>query len=157
APVNDQTERVAAVLQQLYGADPLLAPALASGLQTEALANGMNGGKVTVPTDAANTVATAAKFLTAPDGPSIGVISLDGFDTHAAQGGVDGQLANRFAILDQTLAGLESGMGPAWKNTVVVVATEFGRTARINGTRGTDHGTASALVLAGGALKPGGM
>ncbi len=156
-PVNDSAERVAAVLQDLYANDPLLGPALASGLQTESMAAGMGTGQPVAPQNVAALVATAAKFLTAPDGPSIAVLSLDGFDTHARQGAAEGQLAVRFNTLDQTLTGLQTGLGPAWKDTVVIVATEFGRTARINGTQGTDHGTASALVLAGGAVKPGGM
>ena len=154
--VSGQAERVAAVLQDLYAGDPLLGPALSSGLHTETMAASMSGGQTTAR-DAAGAVAAASKFLLAPDGPSIAVISLDGFDTHAGQGAAEGLLATRFVALDQTLAGLESGLGPAWKDTVVIVATEFGRTARINGTRGTDHGTGSTLVLAGGALKPGGM
>jgi uncharacterized protein (DUF1501 family) len=156
-PVNDSAERVANVLADLYAGDPLLGPALASGLQTEAMASGMGGGARAAPQNVELLVGTAAKFLTAPDGPSIAVLSLDGFDTHAGQGAADGQLARRFNALDQTLTGLQTGLGPAWKDTVVIVATEFGRTARVNGTNGTDHGTASALVLAGGAIKPGGM
>ena len=55
------------------------------------------------------------------------------------------------------VAGLKEGLGPVWGQTVVVTATEFGRTAHVNGTGGTDHGTASTLILAGGALKPGGI
>jgi uncharacterized protein (DUF1501 family) len=100
---------------------------------------------------------TAAKFLSAPDGPSIAVLSLDGFDTHARQGAADGQLANRLGVMDDVVDGLHQGLGPDWRNTIVVVATEFGRTARINGTGGTDHGTASTVILAGGALRPGGI
>jgi uncharacterized protein (DUF1501 family) len=57
--------------------------------------------------------------------------------------------------LDGALAAIEQGMGPAWKETAVAVITEFGRTARINGTEGTDHGTATVALLAGGAVKGG--
>ena len=64
-----------------------------------------------------------------------------------------GQLATRLAYLDAALDGIAKGMGPAWKDTAVVVVTEFGRTARVNGTGGTDHGTASTALLLGGALK----
>ena len=155
--MSAETDRVAGVLQDLYASDPLLGPALASGLQTEAMAQSMTGGAAMKPTDVAAFASTAAKFLTAEGGPSIAVLSLDGFDTHAGQGAAEGQLANRLNTLDQVIAGLQTGMGPAWSDTVVLAATEFGRTARINGTGGTDHGTASALVLAGGALKPGGI
>src|SRR5439155_2416410 len=79
------------------------------------------------------------------------------FDTHANQGAAQGQLALRLAYLDAFLDGLAEALGPAWRDTVVVCATEFGRTARINGTAGTDHGTASTALLLGGALKQGGI
>jgi uncharacterized protein (DUF1501 family) len=92
-----------------------------------------------------------------PNGPQIAAVSLDGFDTHANQGAADGQLATRLRGLDAALDGLSSGLGPEWKNTVVVVATEFGRTARMNGTKGTDHGTASTALVLGGSLKRGGI
>jgi uncharacterized protein (DUF1501 family) len=95
--------------------------------------------------------------LTDPGGPSVAVLSLDGFDTHAAQGGAEGQLAQRLAGVDGVFEGLREGLGATWDRTVVIAVTEFGRTVRMNGTRGTDHGTASTLLLAGGALKPGGV
>ena len=57
--------------------------------------------------------------------------------------------------LDGALAAVETNMGEAWRETVVAVVTEFGRTARINGTNGTDHGTATVAFLAGGALEGG--
>ena len=166
-------DRLVTALQDLYAGDHLLGPAFASGLQTEAMAeqltsapampapaNAMADGAKPAAPQAADPQAfavTTAKFLTAPGGPQMAVLSLDGFDTHARQGAAEGQLATRFRILDQVLAGLQTGLGPAWKDTIVVVATEFGRTARINGTLGLDHGTASAVVIAGGALKPGGI
>jgi uncharacterized protein (DUF1501 family) len=101
--------------------------------------------------------ATLAGFMIQPGGPQVAAVSIDGFDTHANQGSSQGQLATRLTYLDAALDGLAEGMGPAWKDTVVVVVTEFGRTARINGTAGTDHGTASTALLLGGALKPGGI
>jgi uncharacterized protein (DUF1501 family) len=101
--------------------------------------------------------ATLAGFMIQPDGPQLAAVSIDGFDTHANQGATQGQLATRLAYLDAALDGLARGMGPAWQDTAVVVVTEFGRTARINGTAGTDHGTASTALLLGGALKKGGI
>jgi uncharacterized protein (DUF1501 family) len=101
--------------------------------------------------------ATLAGFMIQPGGPQVAAVSLDGFDTHANQGSSQGQLATRLAYLDAALDGLATGLGPAWSDTVVVVATEFGRTARINGTGGTDHGTASTALLLGGALRKGGI
>ena len=155
--MNTQTNRVANALMDLYAKDGLLGPALATGLQTEAQADVINGGKAINGGDVQAFASTAAKFLVAPGGPSIAVLSLDGFDTHANQGNDNGQLANRLSLVDNVMAGLQTGLGDQWTNTVVVMATEFGRTARINGTKGTDHGTASCMVLAGGALKPGGI
>jgi uncharacterized protein (DUF1501 family) len=155
--LNPNGDRVTAAVQALYQDDPLLGPALATGLQVQSEANALNGGKPINGGDAKAFAVTAAKFLTDPNGPSIAVLSLDGFDTHANQGAANGQLANRLAILDGVIAGLQTGLGPKWSQTVVVVATEFGRTAHVNGTGGTDHGTASTVILAGGAVKPGGL
>jgi uncharacterized protein (DUF1501 family) len=155
--LNPNGDRVTAAVKALYQDDALLGPALATGLQVQSEANALNGGKPINGGDAKAFAVTAAKFLTDPAGPSIAVLSLDGFDTHANQGAANGQLANRLAILDGVIAGLQAGLGPTWRNTVVVVATEFGRTAQVNGTDGTDHGTASTVILAGGALKPGGL
>jgi uncharacterized protein (DUF1501 family) len=98
---------------------------------------------------------TAAKFLAQPEGPRIGALAFDGWDTHADEGPVSGRLAGLLGALDGALAAIETNMGPAWRETVVLVVTEFGRTARINGTEGTDHGTATVALLAGGALKGG--
>jgi uncharacterized protein (DUF1501 family) len=155
--LNPNGDRVTAAVQALYQDDPLLGPALATGLQVQSEANMLNGGKPINGGDAKAFAVTAAKFLTDPNGPSIAVLSLDGFDTHANQGAANGQLANRLAILDGVIAGLQTGLGAQWSQTVIVVATEFGRTAHVNGTGGTDHGTASTVILAGGALKPGGL
>ena len=103
----------------------------------------------------ADAVGTAAKFMAEPDGPRVGGLALDGWDTHYNEGIGTGFLAELLGALDGALASVKSNMGPAWRETVVVLATEFGRTARINGTSGTDHGTATVMLLAGGALKGG--
>jgi uncharacterized protein (DUF1501 family) len=116
---------------------------------TEAEANAMTmDGAARRGGDPKAVAAAAARFLADPQGPSMVVLSLDGFDTHANQGSDKGQLANRLGALDDTLGGLRDGLGERWKDTAVVAVTEFGR---------TDHGTASTLILAGGALKPGGL
>lgn len=103
----------------------------------------------------ADSAGAAASFLARPDGPRIGALSFDGWDTHAAEGASNGRLAILLGALDGALGAVEGGMGAAWRETVVAVVTEFGRTARINGTDGTDHGTATVALLAGGALKGG--
>jgi len=103
----------------------------------------------------AEAAGAAAKFMARPDGPRVGALAFDGWDTHQDEGAVGGRLALLLAALDGALAAIEREMGPAWREAVVTVVTEFGRTARINGTEGTDHGTATVALLAGGALKGG--
>ena len=98
---------------------------------------------------------TAAKFLSQPDGPRVGALALDGWDTHFNEGIAQGRLSQLLGGLDEALAAIKANMGAAWRETVVALATEFGRTARINGTEGTDHGTATIALLVGGALKGG--
>jgi uncharacterized protein (DUF1501 family) len=98
---------------------------------------------------------TAAKFLAQPDGPRVGALALDGWDTHVNEGIASGRLSQLLGALDDALGAVKTNMGPAWRETVVVLVTEFGRTARINGTDGTDHGTGTVALLAGGALKDG--
>ena len=166
--VNAQA-RLPSLLQDLYKDDPVLGPAFARGLATETMAeSAMGDGGMSNMAPAANAKAylkqgqdasrklgeTVAGFMREPNGPQIAAISLDGFDTHANQ---LGQLAVRLASLDALLDGLHTGLGDGWSDTVVVVATEFGRTARANGTAGTDHGTASTALVLGGGLKRGGI
>jgi uncharacterized protein (DUF1501 family) len=103
----------------------------------------------------ADTAGAAARFLAKPDGPRVGALGFVGWDTHMNEGAIAGQLANLLGALDAALASVENNMGEAWGDTVVAVVTEFGRTARINGTNGTDHGTATVAFLAGGALQGG--
>jgi uncharacterized protein (DUF1501 family) len=103
----------------------------------------------------AETAGAAAKFLARPDGPRIGALAFNGWDTHIDEGAVNGRLATLLGALDGAIAAIETGMGAVWRETVVAVITEFGRTARINGTNGTDHGTGTVALLAGGALKGG--
>jgi uncharacterized protein (DUF1501 family) len=103
----------------------------------------------------AEAAGAAAKFMARGDGPRVGALAFDGWDTHQDEGAVAGRLALLLAALDGALATIEKEMGPTWRETVVTVVTEFGRTARINGTEGTDHGTATVALLAGGALKGG--
>jgi len=138
--------------------DPALAAALSQGLQLDKVAQGDD----MKPKRGANGIATmrlvargAAKLMAADDGPRIGALAFDGWDTHANEGGPVGRLAQLLSGLDGAFAEFESGLGERWRDTVVVVATEFGRTARINGTDGTDHGTGTIALLAGGAVKGG--
>jgi uncharacterized protein (DUF1501 family) len=160
-PASDDT--LARVLDLYRHTDPTLARALEErlGLATIARAGGMDGqqpraaGAGQVRAYFAESAGMAAKFLARPDGPRIGALAFDGWDTHAEEGVVNGRLANLLAALDGAIAAIESEMKETWRDTVVAVITEFGRTARINGTDGTDHGTATVALLAGGALKGG--
>jgi uncharacterized protein (DUF1501 family) len=99
----------------------------------------------------------AARIVAADDGPRIAALAFDGWDTHANEGGASGQLANRLSGLDGAFEEFENGLGETWKDTTIAVITEFGRTVRINGTAGTDHGTGTVALLAGGAVKGGRM
>jgi uncharacterized protein (DUF1501 family) len=103
----------------------------------------------------ADVAGAAAKFLAQPDGPRVGALALDGWDTHVNEGIANGRLSQLLGALDAALDAVKTNMGPAWRETVVALVTEFGRTARINGTDGTDHGTGTVALLAGGALKGG--
>ena len=103
----------------------------------------------------AEVVRAAAGFLRREDGPKVAVFDTSGWDTHANEGGAQGQLAGRLGELDAGLAALHQELGAAWQHTAVLLVTEFGRTAAINGTRGTDHGTATAAFLVGGAVAGG--
>jgi uncharacterized protein (DUF1501 family) len=97
----------------------------------------------------------AANFMALPDGPRVGALAFDGWDTHQDEGAAHGRLSVLLSALDGAFGAIERGMGNAWKETAVAVITEFGRTVRINGTEGTDHGTATVALLAGGAVKGG--
>jgi uncharacterized protein (DUF1501 family) len=98
---------------------------------------------------------TAATYMSRPDGPRVGAVGIVGWDTHINEGAAGGALANLLGALDGAIAAFEQGMGPMWNETVVVLVTEFGRTARINGDDGTDHGTGTIALLTGGALQGG--
>jgi uncharacterized protein (DUF1501 family) len=113
------------------------------------------GGIAQVRAYFAEAAGAAAQFLASPDGPRVGALALDGWDTHNNEGAAAGRLASLLGALDGALAAIETNLGGAWNETVVTLITEFGRTARINGTEGTDHGTGTVALLVGGALKGG--
>ena len=150
-------------LTDLYAGDVLLSTRLADALAANAIAAESTGGESAMaeakpPANSARyaeVVRAAAGFLRQEDGPRVAVFDTTGWDTHANEGGAEGQLAGRLAALDGGLAMLKQGLGPAWSHTAVLLITEFGRTAAINGTRGTDHGTATMALLVGGAVAGG--
>jgi len=85
----------------------------------------------------------------------LGFVDVGGWDTHVAEGGAEGQLATRLQQLGGGLAAFAGEMGPAWRDTVVVVISEFGRTWRENGNRGTDHGHGGVYAVLGGSVRGG--
>ncbi len=160
APSNlpDADDSTIARLQQLYAGDEFFASRLDHAIKSQEIATGLSGQARRRRNDAqqfGDLMKAAARFLTADNGPRIAVVELGGWDTHANQGAASGALANRFAALDSGLTGLRKGLGDTWTKTVVAVVTEFGRTVHVNGTRGTDHGTATAAALLGGAISGG--
>ncbi|HWX61898.1 DUF1501 domain-containing protein [Bradyrhizobium sp.] len=165
-PASADTQ--ARLLDLYHHTDPKLAAALQARMQLAALggAGGMDdpmaaGDSPAMPPLArvrayfADAAGTAGRFLARADGPRVGALGFVGWDTHINEGAAVGQLANLLSALDGALAAVETSMGDAWRETVVAVVTEFGRTARINGTNGTDHGTGTVAFLAGGAVKGG--
>jgi uncharacterized protein (DUF1501 family) len=99
--------------------------------------------------DASSLFRAAAQLMTAPGGPNVAAMEFSGWDTHANQGGVGGNLDRQLGRLAEGLAAYRDAMADQWPGTTVVVMTEFGRTARPNGTGGTDHGTAGAGFVLG--------
>jgi uncharacterized protein (DUF1501 family) len=150
-------------ITDLYAGDALLSRRLADAMAADAMAGGDadpaamggNRGGAGGAGRYAEIVQAAAGFLRQDEGPKVAVFDTTGWDTHANEGGAEGQLAGRLRQLDAGLAILKEQLGPAWADTAVLLVTEFGRTAAINGTRGTDHGTATVAFLVGGAVAGG--
>jgi uncharacterized protein (DUF1501 family) len=134
-------------VSQLYDQDAQLRPLWESAMTARGLA-----GDAGARQDPASLGKLAASFLSQDDGPRIAMIETGGWDTHTAQ---NARLANQLKALDTMLAALRDNMGPAWRKTTVLVATEFGRTAAANGTGGTDHGTGSVAMVLGGTVTGG--
>ena len=162
---SDTQARLLALYQHT---DPKLAVALEARIRLAALGpsgvleSAMPDATVLAPPGMARVRAyfaeaagTAARFLAKPDGPRVGALGFVGWDTHINEGTAVGQLADLLSALDGAVAAIETNMGDAWRETVVAIVTEFGRTAQINGTDGTDHGTGTVAFLTGGALRGG--
>lgn len=134
-------------LQTLYAADPMLAVPFARAVESQDMEmSGGKGGRLP------QAMAAAAKFIAPASGPRIAFVEDSGWDTHSNQAAV---LKRKLSELDAGLRAFHEGSGAAWDKTVLVVVSEFGRTAAINGTGGTDHGTGGLALLAGGAVKGG--
>lgn len=133
--------------------DPVIGPAVQEGMRargfvSERLDEGMRRSGGGFPA----LCGVAGRLLADPDGPRVAALDIGGWDTHQAQ-------TNRLTVplqrLDEGLGALKAQAGEAWKQTAVLIVTEFGRTVRINGSQGTDHGTGGVAILAGGAVAGG--
>jgi uncharacterized protein (DUF1501 family) len=152
-PASNLYSRVAALAQ----ADKLIGPALAEGLRergfTDALTADAEAEPLPGPRGRFEVLAGfAGRMLAAADGPRIAALEIGGWDTHAGQ---VGRLKTALRQLDAGLVALRAELGDAWRQTAVLVVTEFGRTVRMNGTRGTDHGTGTVAFALGGAVAGG--
>ena len=164
----DPSADLVARLERMYASDPALATALERaralhldspppmGADGAAMASA-NGGMVQRPGAFVALARRAAEFLAQPTGPQAAVLEIGGWDTHANQANPNGPLANTLRQLDAGLAALRSGLDQAgaWRRTVVVVASEFGREVAVNGTLGTDHGTGGVAFVLGGPVRGG--
>ena len=149
-PDADLYARIAA----LNAADPVVGPALAEGLRDRGFSAATLAG-TQKPQNAyafASLAEMAGRLLAAPTGPRVAALEIGGWDTHADQ---MRRLNQPLGQLDAGLAALKAAMGDAWNQTAVLVITEFGRTAHINGTGGTDHGTGTVAFIAGGRVAGG--
>ena len=163
-------------LEPLYGDDPRLARAFAEAIAQQgddvSVEEAMNGPAMGMGTGMSTGMGMGGKakprpplgaqlpglmraagaFLARADGPRVGFLEDYGWDTHANQAPI---LTRKLKELDDGFAAFHAASAPVWGRTVVVVVTEFGRTARINGTNGTDHGTGGGMFLVGGAVHGG--
>jgi uncharacterized protein (DUF1501 family) len=152
SPDADTIQRLAS----LYGeTDAVLAKNFANAQGANGVAMGGAGSDGGGYRAFAGLMAAAAKFLTAPDGERVAMVEIGGWDTHVNQTGAFSPLSTNLLTLDRGLAALKAGLGPVWKDTAVLIVSEFGRTVAMNGTQGTDHGTAGVVFAAGGAVRGG--
>lgn len=152
APSTDTLERLA----RMYRGDPLLEDALARARQANEQVADDVGTKTAGQAAPVVALARAAGiFLAKADGPRVATLEFGGWDSHTLQTGEYAGLTRNFRQLDLAVAALKVALGTAWQHTVVAVVTEFGRTVAPNGSGGTDHGTASAAFLLGGAVNGG--
>jgi uncharacterized protein (DUF1501 family) len=150
SPIDEETRNG---VRAIYRAkDKRMLTVLDRGLAADRLAEGGDDGNV----DALRKgFRGAGRLLSVPTGPRIAVLSVGGWDTHSNMGLASGMLGNQLAVLDRALADFKETIGANWQQTVVVCVTEFGRTVRANGDRGTDHGVGTVALLAGGAVAGG--
>jgi uncharacterized protein (DUF1501 family) len=145
----DASDDLLARVGAMYAGDAQLHPLWEEAMQTRAMAGDLASGNIKGAAAAGKLVAS---MLGGEDGARVVMVETNGWDTHAAQ---RARLNAQLGGLDAMLGALRDELGPVWSETLVVVATEFGRTAAANGTGGTDHGTASLAMLLGGTVAGG--
>ena len=141
-------------LLAMHRRDPVTGPAFVEGLKERGFTESVLSGNAPPPNSSGFAILAdrAGRMLAANDGPRLATLEIEGWDTH---GGQAGRLGFEFRRLDAGLMALRAGLGDVWAKTVVLVMTEFGRTARVNGSGGTDHGTASVAFVLGGTVSGG--
>jgi uncharacterized protein (DUF1501 family) len=152
APETDAPPELVERIQALYQGDAQLSRPFQEGVRGRLYAAGQIGRDAARQGGFAALAGIAGRLLAAADGPRVAALELGGWDTHNNQ---QARLPPALRQLDAGLVALKEGLGAAWQRTAVLAITEFGRTARVNGTRGTDHGTAGVAFLAGGAIRGG--
>jgi len=152
-PDADLLERLAA----LYRGDALLDRSftVAREAQTMMEGRGAGGGMDGATLPVVALARAAGEILGKPDGPRVAALDFGGWDTHISQQGEYSQLTRNLRLLDRSVATLRTALGAAWRHTAVLIVTEFGRAVAPNGSGGTDHGTAGAAFVAGGAVRGG--
>lgn len=150
-----------ALVSDLWQASPELAELgqrMLRGRRQAAMAGPVAmGGAFEERKSAAGLAREAAQRMRPDDGPMVGLIDFNGFDTHATQGAAEGLHATRLKQVDDVLQAFRAAMGPRWQDSLVLTVTEFGRTAAENGTTGTDHGWGTCILAAGGLVRRGGI
>ena len=140
-------------LSRLYADDPLLSTSLAAAQENDSMGMGLSKRDARRFTrEYTLALSSMGRLMSEDKGPGIGMVALDGWDTHYGQAN---QLTRMFSALDEALIALKVSLGSAWTESCIVVTSEFGRTAAANGTGGTDHGTGGLTMLLGGAVKGG--
>ena len=148
-------------LKTLYANDPLFRGALDNAIEVNAVADA--SGTTMDPSMMRGArgyrfeplAKMAGNLIAAPGGPTITVFEVNGWDTHQAQGTTEGRLNFVLGDFDKGIRALAEAIRPIWERTAILAFTEFGRTAAPNGSGGTDHGTASAAFVLGGAVNGG--
>jgi len=149
--LKDADDDIYNSLLKMYQNDKVLQQRLTEGVSVQEMAGSM-GNSTKRKGKFIELSKACAKLMSGKNGVDCAMLELGGWDTHNNQAS---RLKRQLSELDHGLTALKTGLHDQWQNTVVIVATEFGRTAKENGTGGTDHGTASAMFLAGGAIKGG--